>query len=346
MRTIEQRGDFLPDLCKVQSVFTLILGGELLALALVLADSGLRPFNWEQLGNVSFLVQWVVLLSAGLLCPLRPFLGRHSLLLAGTLSFSIVVLVTLGASLTGQWLVRGSQIDYWDVATNVLLAAIFGGIVLRYFYIQQQLLTQEEAELTARIQALQSRIRPHFLFNCMNSIVSLIGSDPDKAERVVEDLSDLFRASLAEPGQVPVKHELDLCRRYISIEQLRLGNRLKLEWRVGDYPAICTIPSLLLQPIIENAIYHGIQPRSEGGTVEISVEARDNLLTLTVCNPLPQRTEEIAKPGNRVAMDNIRHRLAAYYGDRASITAGPQGEVYVTEIRYPVNQKNNRDNNS
>jgi len=168
MRSVEQRGDFLPDLCKVQSVFTLILGGELLALALVLADSGLYPFNWEQLGTVSFLVQWVVLLSAALLCPLRPFLGRHSLLLAGCLTFSLILLVTLVVSLAGQWLVQGGVINVWQVATNMVLAGIFGGIVLRYFYIQQQLLNQEEAELKARIQALQSRIRPHFLFNSMN----------------------------------------------------------------------------------------------------------------------------------------------------------------------------------
>lgn len=336
MRTINQRGDFLPDLCNVQAVFTLVLGGELLALALVLADSGLRPFNWEQLGNVSFLVQWVVLLSAGLLCPLRPFLARHSLLLAGFLSFSLVLLVTFASSLVGQWLISGSQVDYWEVGSHLLLAAIFGGIVLRYFYIQQQLLTQEEAELNARIQALQSRIRPHFLFNCMNSIVSLIASDPDKAERVVEDLSDLFRASLAVPGKVPVEQELNLCRQYVSIEQLRLGERLTLEWKIGAYPEDCTIPSLLLQPIIENAIYHGIQPRSEGGTVEISVEARDNLLRLVVRNPLPRHVEQAAKPGNRVAMENIRNRLAAHYGDRASIKAEPQGELFMTEIRYPI----------
>jgi two-component system sensor histidine kinase AlgZ len=336
MRTIEQRGDFLPDLCNVQSVFTLVVGGELLALALVLADSGLQPFHWEQLGNVSFLVQWVVLLSAGLLCPLRPFLSRHSLLLAGFLSYSIVLLVTLGSSVVGQRLMGFGQVDWWMAGSHVLLAAIFGGIVLRYFYIQQQLLTQEEAELRARIQALQSRIRPHFLFNCMNSIVSLIGSDPDKAERVVEDLSDLFRASLAAPGQVPIAQELNLCRQYIRIEQLRLGSRLQMDWRVGELPEHCMIPSLLLQPIVENAIYHGIQPRSQGGTVEISVEARDNQLTIVVRNPLPRRTEPAVKPGNRMAMENIRNRLAAHYGDRASVRAEPQGEIFTTEIRCPV----------
>jgi len=324
----------------VQSVFTLIIGGELLAVALVLASGGLSPFDWERLGTVSFLVQWIVLLSAALLCPLRPFFARHSLVFAGCLTYSLLLLVALTVSVIAELVLQRPRFDYWQVATNVLLTAIFGGIVLRYFYIQRQLLRQEEAELEARIQALQSRIRPHFLFNCMNSIVSLIASDPIKAEHVVEDLSDLFRASLAEPGLVSVNHELGLCRRYINIEKLRLGDRLNMDWQIEELPDSCTIPSLLLQPIIENAIYHGIQPRAAGGTVEISVQARDNRLTIIVRNPLPKGPGEelTVKPGNRVAMNNIMHRMNAYYGDRGVFKAGEQGEVFVTEISYPINQ--------
>lgn len=274
-----------------------------------------------------------------MLCPLRTYLSRRSLVFGGCISYGLVLGVALFVSVLGELLLQRPQFDSWQVATNVLLAGIFGGIVLRYFYIQQQLLRQEEAELEARIQALQSRIRPHFLFNCMNSIVSLIGSDPVKAEHVVEDLSDLFRASLAEPGLVSVNHELGLCRRYINIEKLRLGDRLNMDWQVDDLPDTCTIPSLLLQPIIENAIYHGIQPRAAGGTVEISVQARDNRVSIVVRNPLPKGTgEEIAaKPGNRVAMDNILHRMSAYYGDRGIFKAGERGEVFVTEISYPIN---------
>ncbi len=334
VRTLEQRGDFLPDLCKVQSVFTLILVGELIALALVVASHGLRPFNWEALGIISFLVQWVVLASAACLCPLRGFFAKRSLLLASCSCFGLVMVVTATVSLASQWLFLGGAIDFWLVTSNMLVAAIFSGIAFRYFYIQQQLLVQEESELKARIQALQSRIRPHFLFNCMNSIVSLIGSDPEKAERVVEDLSDLFRASLAEPGLVPIRHELSLCRQYISIEQLRLGSRLKLEWQVEDLSDDIKIPSLLMQPIVENAIYHGVQPRADGGLVEISVSKSDNLIKVRVRNPLPQRFEQTAKPGNRVAIDNIKHRLAAYYGDDASFEAGEFDDCYVTEISY------------
>lgn len=336
---LNQRGDFLPDLCRVQAVFILVLGGELLALALVLARSGLRPFDWTALGNASFMVQWIVLSSAALLCPLRPFLARRSLVLAGTVSYSLVLGVTLLASVVGQVLLRGAAPDWWDTLTHLLLAGIFGGIVLRYFFIQQQLLAQEEAESRARIEALQARIRPHFLFNSINSIASLIGSDPEKAERVVEDLADLFRASLAAPGLVPIEQELNLCRRYVNIEQLRLGKRLRVNWHVDACPEGCTIPSLLLQPIIENAIYHGIQPRIDGGLVDIRVSSDAEHVTISVRNPLARAGDSAARSGNQLALENVRHRLAAHYGARAVMWAAVEGDVYTTKISYPLTAK-------
>lgn len=333
---LPQRGDFLPDLCRVQAVFILVLGGELLALALVVMRSGLRSFDWTALGNVSFMVQWIVLSSAALLCPLRPFLARRSLVLAGTVSYSTVLGVTLLASILGQMLLHGSAPDWWDTLVHLLLAAIFGGIVLRYFYIQQQLLSREEAESRARIEALQARIRPHFLFNSINSIASLIASDPEKAERLVEDLADLFRASLAAPGLVPLSQELNLCRQYVSIEQLRLGKRLRVNWEVDVFADGCTIPSLLLQPIIENAIYHGIQARMDGGLVEIVVAVQQERVQITVRNPLAPARNSSAGTGNQLALKNIRNRLAAHYGARGSLWAGIEGDVYTTSISYPL----------
>ena len=143
---------------------------------------------------------------------------------------------------------------------------------LRYNYIQRSLHTREESELHARIQALQSRIRPHFLFNSMNIIASLIPVDPDVAETVVEDLSELFRASLQEEGsEVSIEEELALCRRYTRIEYLRLGERLNIEWQIEDAVESVKIPLLTLQPLLENAIYHGIQPMPEGGTITVSL---------------------------------------------------------------------------
>eukprot|EP01031_Cornospumella_fuschlensis_P016430 gene16430-20080_t len=143
-------------------------------------------------------------------------------------------------------------------------------LLLRYFFLQSQWRRQQQAELRARIESLQARIRPHFLFNSLNSIASLVVIDPYKAEQAVLDLSDLFRASLAKPGTlVSWAEELELSKRYLSIEQYRLGERLQLDWQVDDVPDDLPIPQLTLQPLLENALIYGIQPRIEGGLVRV-----------------------------------------------------------------------------
>jgi two-component system sensor histidine kinase AlgZ len=202
---------FLPDLCSSQSVFLLVLVAELLAVLLTISgSSGLQHFNWDKLALISVQVQWIVVFSAVALCRLRFWLGRQAHLRAGVASYALVLGITFVLCSAGQWIIYGASgmafvgdhefnFDGWLLLNNMVIAAILSGILLRYLYLQQQLRNQQQAEMQARIQALQSRIRPHFLFNSMNSIASLIATDPDTAERVVEDLSELFRASLAEP---------------------------------------------------------------------------------------------------------------------------------------------------
>lgn len=342
------RTPFLPDICSLQAVFLLVVLGELLALALTLAGSSLSRFDWEQLGLKSFLIQWIVLLSAALLCPIRYWLSTLKLSVAGLISYSLVLLVTAICTQAGIWLLQLDNPDSkYLLASNVLLAMMFGGVVLRYLYVQQQWSNQQKAELQARIQALQSRIRPHFLFNSMNSIASLIGSDPDTAERLVEELCELFRASLAEPARVPLECELNLCRQYLDIESLRLGERLQIDWQIDPQVeaqmADWSIPSLLLQPLLENAIQHGIQPRLEGGCVQITLAldkvSRPNL-QIRVSNPLPVTVaENHAQSGNHMALDNIEHRLQAYYGDRANFRVGIEGDRFVAAIGYPQDDR-------
>lgn len=334
----DSTGEFLPDLCAAPAVLVLVLVGELLALVLVVADTGLAQFNWEQLALVSFLLQWVILCSAALLCRLRPLWRLCSAQQAGGLSFALVLLVTALVTLGGQWLLGGFGLTHFDsaqLAGNLFIAAVFTGITLRYYYLQQQLSYQQQAELKARIQALQSRIRPHFLFNSMNSIASLIETDPQTAERVVEDLSDLFRSGLAEPSLVPIADELEIAKRYINIEQVRLGPRLQVDWQVQALPAEATIPSLLLQPLLENAIYHGIQPLPEGGVVTIRVLSRDKRIEIDISNPVGDKAM-VQHKGNRLALENIRYRLAAHYGGAAQIRVEQQSQLYTLSISYPL----------
>lgn len=353
--------DFLPDLCTSQAVFLLVLVAELLAVLLTSASVGLRQLNWDTLALVSFQVQWIALASAALLCRLRSYLRRSKPTLAGTVSYLLVLGVTLVMSIIGQWVLHLFEgralhnglfaLDGWLLASNLLTAAILAGIVLRYLYLQQQLHNQQEAELHARIQALQSRIRPHFLFNSMNSIASLIASDPDTAERVVEDLSALFRASLAEPTLIPLEQELTLCRHYLDIEKLRLGERLRVEWEIAPLPNGLMIPGLLLQPLLENAVFHGIEPLPKGGRISIQIFVKKSQVVIKITNPVPLASPHNASKNlgdaasngasrhNRMARANIRHRLHAHYGAAARLSNAIDRDTFTTLITYPSTEQ-------
>ncbi len=331
--TVEE--SFLPDLCSVQAVFHLVLVGELLALALAIAKMGVAHFSWYQLGVLSMLTQWIVLSSAACLCPLRSWFDKQKPMVAGCVSYTLVMVIATTYGILGSLVSTGDFVLNWDSAlTTMLIAALFSGIVLRYFYLQQQVRNQQQAELKARIQALQSRIRPHFLFNSMNSIASLIDFDPKTAEQMVVDLSDLFRASLNEPGLIPLSREMELCQRFANIEKVRIGDRLNLQWQL-EYPEHAQVPSLLLQPLVENAIYHGVQPLTEGGTVSTQVQCDATTCTVTVSNPLGDQSQATSK-GNGIALANIRHRLDAYYHQQGQLDVNQDATTYTVKVRFPL----------
>ena len=329
---IEDEGFFLPDLCSSRAVLMLVLVAELFVFVLVLALPGASGFNWTHLALTSLFVQWVVLSSAGIICVFRPYLVQLSLPAVAWCCLFIVAIITLTFTALGSWVLGYSSystipnssitIDRWLLLRNGIIAIIITGMLLRYFHIQHELLRQQQAELKARIQSLQSRIRPHFLFNSMNSIASLIHIDPDKAEQVVEDLSDLFRASLSTNTiEIPLYQELKLAHKYMSIEEFRIGSRLTLHWSAQDIPDNITIPHLTLQPLLENAVYHGIQPDTEGGIISLNAAYSSGGLTVTISNTLPDADTAAAnlKTGNSIALTNIADRLQVLYGEAASL---------------------------
>jgi len=335
-----QQEFFIPDLCNVQALLFLVLVAELLAIVLELAANGIALFDWQSFSLTSLFVQWVFLISAVLLCQLRQRLSHWPMTWAASLCYLLILSVVALASVAGQWLLRGAHngygsTDYSALLTHVVICAVLAGIALRYLFLTQQLQLRQQAELQARIQALQSRIRPHFLFNSMNIIASLIPVDQEVAERAVEDLAGLFRASLAEVAtQVTVAEELELCRRYVRIEQLRLEDRLQVEWRVDGLPAMLKIPILSIQPLLENAIYHGIQGLPEGGLVTIEAQYQDGEFSVTVSNPVLNNQAAPAK-GNQLALDNIHRRLQALYGPKAGLSTEQGGQQFRAHIHYP-----------
>lgn len=333
---------FLPDFCAPQALLMLVIVAELLALLLSLAGTErLDAFPWDELAMTSLLVQWIALVSAALLCKLRKPLMKLPSSTAAALAFVVVVGLVALFSWLAEPALRLARISYvYEVSShailrNVLMGAIVAGLIMRYFYLQEQLRARQRTELTARLQALQSRIRPHFLFNSMNIIASLIHVDPDKAEQAVEDLSELFRASLKAEGEVSMNEELELCQHYVNIEKFRLGDRLQVEWQINTVPEQVRIPALTLQPLIENAIYHGVEPRSEQSVVRITIDYDGRDVSIIITNPVAHAPVSSAR-GNRMALNNIRQRLMAHYGETAKLITQADESVHTTFVSYPL----------
>ncbi|TGN38041.1 sensor histidine kinase [Marinobacter confluentis] len=337
---------YIPDLCRVRAVFMLVVTGELLALVLAVVQADERWIEWNYFGLLSLFVQWTLLTSAAAICLLRGWLARQTIAMATGAVVIIVLLDVLAFSLFADSVINPTQGERpWQaVAKNLLLSLLITLMVLRYFYLQFQWQQQQEAEMQARLTALQARIHPHFLFNSMNTIASLISVNPERAEDAVLDLSELFRASLRDDDRlIPLSTEVDLCRRYLAIEQLRLGQRLALEWQIEEGLEQQAIPPLTLQPLVENAIYHGIQPRPDGGTVRIEVYRKNSFVYLLVQNPRPaqdQRTHE----GNRMALANIQSRLQALFGEPAVLKHSQQNDIYTVTMRLPWQKTGDRRN--
>ncbi|GAA6151662.1 sensor histidine kinase [Pseudoteredinibacter isoporae] len=331
---LDIKGDFLPDLKSPPVALGIVLVCELLAIVLSLAAFGLQAFDWQKLGMVSLAVQWIALASLLVLALMAKWLNQRHPAVAGISCFLIVQLLTL--SFFGFVIAQYGhvlQLSYWHLGQFLLISMIITGIGLRYMYLQQQYRNQQQAHLHSQLQALQSRIQPHFLFNCMNTIACLIEVDPEKAEQAVEDLSELFRASLAEPKLVSVRDEITLCERYLAMEKLRMGERLHTQWDVAEEARSMPIPSLVLQPLLENAIKHGIHHLPQGGTIEIKVLMQNDELHLIMSNPLAQNTRS---SGNQLALNNVLARLCGHFGDKVKWNIEQSEELYTINIRYQL----------
>jgi len=219
------------------------------------------------------------------------------------------------------------------------VCAIVTAVLLRYLYEQFCQRQRQLAESLARFEALQARIRPHFLFNSMNTIANLTRADPDLAEEVVQDLSDLFRASLSRSsGLSTLADELELARGYLRIEAQRLGDRLQVEWDLETLPESAKIPPLVLQPLLENAVYHGIEPAAAGGRIVISGRYRRGLINLSVRNSLPEAKQTSSRKGNQMALENIRQRLAGAFGEDAGLVVSRVDGDYQVRLYFPSNR--------
>jgi two-component system sensor histidine kinase AlgZ len=218
-----------------------------------------------------------------------------------------------------------------------IIASISYFIVLMVLLQKSKTSAIRKSFQTANLQALQSRIRPHFMFNSMNSIAGLIRNNPEMAEHALQDLADLIRVLMADVRNlVPLVAEIETSKQYLKIEKLRLGDRLSVQWHLKHIPENCFVPSLILQPLLENAVYHGIEPSFGGGVIDIDMRADKDTVKVLIRNPLPAEGEQSHRKGNKIAMDNIKQRLVRHFGDAASLSSTSRDELHITQITFPI----------
>jgi two-component system sensor histidine kinase AlgZ len=340
---------YLPDFCAQRTALAIVLIVELTAFVLTLARQSALDF-WTDLARTSMLLLWTGLTLAALLCALRDRLLRLTVAAGSAAVLALVTAVVVAVSVCAVLVGRtqlvidsgGAALFPGDLRhfalRNLCIGLVVTGLTLRYFYVAQQWRRSVELRAAARVHALQARIRPHFLFNSMNTIAALTRSNPARAESAVQDLADLFRATLSDQRDtITLAEELEVAHTYQRMEQLRLGERLKVEWHTDALPAQALVPHLMIQPLLENAVYHGIEPRAEGGTITISGEVSGGLITVVVRNPIG--TEVQARDGNRLALANIRERLSLMYGERALMKSGRFDAEYIVTLRFPLVEK-------
>jgi two-component system sensor histidine kinase AlgZ len=300
----------------------------------------LREFNFMWLGVLSLYAQALALVTALGVCISRAWLGRLSARGAWLGSWFVAVVVALAfsysAGIIGTVLGAGPGREDFGmfVLQSVLAVALVSVALFRYLFIRAQWRAQLLAQSEARVQALQARIRPHFLFNSLNTIASLIPEDPQNAERATEDLADLFRGSMRRADSlISLSEELDLARRYLQMEQRRLGDRLRVDWQVAELPNGASILPLTLQPLLENSVAHGIQPLTDGGEIRVYGRGEKDNIVITICNPLGP--DGHSHQGHGMALVNIRERLELAFGPTASLITHQDNKQFFAVITLP-----------
>ena len=319
----------LPNFRNLGILLRILLLVNVMAFAAAVLKSTTLGGVWNALLQVSVVVQPLLMLSLLLLVVLN---GALKLL---PYALGVLAVVALELALTALLYTAGHTLlplgpeslqRYW------LLVSIATMLLLLYLDLRGRALSPALPE--ARLQALQARIRPHFLFNSINAVLSLVRQDPKRAEVALEDMADLFRVLMADNRELtPLAREVELCRQYLNLEQLRLGDRLKVEWHVDKMPRNALVPPLVLQPLLENAVYHGIEPHIEPGVISINIYAAREQIHAVMRNPYQHAGSHHA--GNKMALGNIRERLQLHFDAEASLSTKVSDDAYQVHIVMP-----------
>ncbi len=333
----------MPDCCNIGVVFRSLLAANAVVLAVILMAAGSLRQGLQEFVEASMVVELSCLWSLFALCVLRRMLlrfgGMQALSAAGQRIFCALAPAAVTALVVRflesfLWLAGGPA--HLTPQKGALAAALLGISFQHYFELRTR--AYSPALVEARLQALQARIRPHFLFNSLNAVLSLIRGEPRRAEAALEDLADLFRVLMSDPrSMTSLEDEIRLCKQYLSIEQIRLGERLQVQWKmenVGpDVLRRAQVPLLLLQPLLENAVHYGVEPALEPVTVRVSISRSLDRIQIAVVNPY--RDGVAAPAGNHMALRNIRERLELLYDVEAQLTTQLANGCFEVRLRFP-----------
>jgi two-component system sensor histidine kinase AlgZ len=333
---------WLPSFCSPGVVVWTLILAELILLFVCFAPTGAWPPSLATVALGTLFVQWLSICNLALLCAMRPRLSRMPTPPVTLIALASVAAVSTSGSLVAFWFhgllgipELAPTARAWPFALSVAaMATLVAAAALRYCFVAAQWRKGVAAGARAQFDALQARIRPHFLFNSMNTIAALIRTRPADAERAVEDLSDLFRAALRDDSRLTtLAEELAIAARYLAIEQLRLGDRLQVRLDAVDPPPM-EVPPLLLQPLVENAVLHGIQPLRDGGTVELTLVTSDHEVLISIRNPRPR--SPTPSRGTGTALDNVRRRLDFHFAGRARMEVDVGDDYYAVRLALPL----------
>lgn len=332
MQSIRQNDlpDALPDFRNLGVISRILVSANVLALVFALARSQEIGEFSAKATEIAVSLEPALLIALIALYASSPLLERLTYF-RGLLAVLAIVIGVTAALLPLQSLL-GAAPGWGELAWAVGCAVLMSGSLAWYFHLRNRAFSPAIAE--SRLQALQARIRPHFLFNTLNAVLSLVRKDPKRAEAALEDLAELFRTVMADNLElIALGKELSLCRQYLNLEQLRLGERLRVDWRVDPALEQALVPPMLLQPLVENAVYHGIEPGIAPGVIEVSIERRDDRLRLKLSNPYHQDYQH--RQGNRMALANIRERLLLHFDVEARLDTRIADGRYEIDILMP-----------
>lgn len=337
LRSIKQNDhpDALPNFRNLGITLRVLLISNGLALLQSVVLAGAWSEVPHRMMDIATLLTPILLSSLLVLWAAQPLLNRLTYQRGALAVAALVLTLTLFINYIDSDIFRpmGGGNRYFDALRIGLISMMGCGILLLYFRLRSRTLSR--ALHDARLQVLRARIRPHFLFNSINAVLGIVRTQPKQAEAALEDMADLFRMAMTEGDDlVPLHQEIQLCKQYLALEKLRIGERLCANWQVQEVPDDTLIPPLLLQPLLENAVYHGIEPLPQGGSIDIVLRCSGDELHLKVKNPCALRSDE-RHSGNRIALRNIRERLDLLFDVEARYKAERGKDYYCVEIVMP-----------